>query len=172
MNFVALATVHETQSRRWTTFTPPRTAAHAALHGLFLLRRSQTGPMQTIEKVLEKLKDSASTANLAADRWRMFTRTFRWQQLAIAILAGILIGAVGHWYFVTRGPETEAAEYILFLKHGMAQKAAQAPSSAGSPVKPQRGSFGAKPKPHSKLSDVPTEEAPGVSSSETAEPPQ
>jgi len=128
--------------------------------------------MQTIEKVLEKLKDSASTANLAADRWRMFTRTFRWQQLAIAILAGILIGAVGHWYFVTRGPETEAAEYILFLKHGMAQKAAQAPSSAGSPVKPQRGSFGAKPKPHSKLSDVPTEEAPGVSSSETAEPPQ
>jgi len=41
MNRVALATVHETQSRRWTTFTPPYTAAHTALHGLFLLRRSQ-----------------------------------------------------------------------------------------------------------------------------------
>ena len=40
MNRVALATVHETQSRRWTTFTPPYTAAHTALHGLFLLRRS------------------------------------------------------------------------------------------------------------------------------------
>ena len=29
-----------TQSRRWPTFTPPRTAAYAALHGLVLHRRS------------------------------------------------------------------------------------------------------------------------------------
>ena len=40
MNPAACATAHGTQSRRWPTFTPPRTAAYAALHGLVLHRRS------------------------------------------------------------------------------------------------------------------------------------
>src|SRR5665213_4209985 len=40
MNLAASATVHEIHSRRWSTFTPPQSPAHAALCGLFLLRRS------------------------------------------------------------------------------------------------------------------------------------
>ena len=35
-------TAHETKVPRWTTFTPPQSAAPAAFCGLFLLRRSQT----------------------------------------------------------------------------------------------------------------------------------
>jgi len=40
MNHADQATAHETKIRRWTTFTPPQSAARAALCGLFLLRRS------------------------------------------------------------------------------------------------------------------------------------
>ena len=36
----AKAKAHETKIRRWSTFTPPQSATHAALCGLFLLRRS------------------------------------------------------------------------------------------------------------------------------------
>jgi ElaB/YqjD/DUF883 family membrane-anchored ribosome-binding protein len=138
------------------------------------IETAMTGPMQTIDKALKKLKESASTANLAADRWQMFTRTFRWQQLAIAVLVGILIGAVGHWYFVTRGPETEAAEYILFLKQGMDRKAAQADSSAETPVKSRRGGSGVKPRQRTHTSaESPSETAPAtVPNPENADPPQ
>lgn len=44
MNLVAKATPHRTKIW-WTTFTPPCTAAHAALHGPFLLRRSWDDPL-------------------------------------------------------------------------------------------------------------------------------
>lgn len=120
------------------------------------IETAMAGPMQTIDKALRKLKESASTANLAADRWQMFTRMFRWQQLAIALLCGILIGAVGHWYFVTRGPETEAAEYLLFLKSGIERKdAAQSSLSPGGEPKTQKQGTSRKPKAQRQLAPEP-----------------
>ena len=126
------------------------------------------GPLKTIDRSLKKLEQSATTANLAADRWQMFTRVFRWQQLTIAILIGILIGAVGHWYFATRGPETEAAEYLLYLKNGTEKKAAAAPASSGNAPKNQKPAPSTKPKQKSRTEPMlDTTPVP-----ETAEPPQ
>ena len=42
MNHAINAIDHETRIRRWTTFTPPQNAAHAAHCGLVLHRRSYT----------------------------------------------------------------------------------------------------------------------------------
>ena len=77
------------------------------------------GPMETIEEALRKLKSSADHAETASNHWRSFTNIFRWQQLAIAVLAGIVIGGAGTWYFASL-PLKEAAEYILLLKHAPA----------------------------------------------------
>jgi hypothetical protein len=74
------------------------------------------GPMATIEEALRKLKSSAEHAETASNHWRSFTNIFRWQQLAIAVLAGIVIGGAGTWYFASR-PLKEAADYILILKN-------------------------------------------------------
>ena len=74
------------------------------------------GPMATIEEALRKLKSSADHAETASNHWRSFTNIFRWQQLAIAVLAGIVIGGAGTWYFASR-PLKEAADYILILKN-------------------------------------------------------
>jgi hypothetical protein len=74
------------------------------------------GPMATIEEALRKLKSSAEHAETASNHWRSFTNIFRWQQLAIAVLAGIVIGGAGTWYFASR-PLKEAADYILLLKN-------------------------------------------------------
>ena len=72
-------------------------------------------PIATIDEALRKLRDSADQAQYAASKWKLFARVFRWQQLAIAVLAGIVIGGAGTWYFASR-PLKEAADYILFLK--------------------------------------------------------
>jgi hypothetical protein len=58
-------------------------------------------------------------------------KIFRWQQLAIAVLAGIVIGGAGTWYFASL-PLKEAAEYILLLKNAPAspQNATQSTPSA------------------------------------------
>ena len=77
------------------------------------------GPMATIEEALRKLKSSAEHAETASNHWRSFTNIFRWQQLAIAVLAGIVIGGAGTWYFASL-PLKEAAEYILLLKNAPA----------------------------------------------------
>ena len=77
------------------------------------------GPMATIEEALRKLKSSAEHAETASNHWRSFTRIFRWQQLAIAVLAGIVIGGAGTWYFASL-PLKEAADYILLLKNAPA----------------------------------------------------
>jgi hypothetical protein len=74
------------------------------------------GPMATIEEALRKLKSSAEHAETASNHWRSFTNIFRWQQLGIAVLAGIVIGGAGTWYFASR-PLKEAADYILILKN-------------------------------------------------------
>jgi hypothetical protein len=78
-------------------------------------------PIATIDEALRKLKDSADQAQYAASKWRLFARVFRWQQLAIAVLAGIVIGGAGTWYFVYR-PLKEAADYILWLKESPAPR--------------------------------------------------
>jgi len=78
-------------------------------------------PMATIDEALRKLKDSADQAQYAASKWKLFARVFRWQQLAIAVLAGIVIGGAGTWYFASR-PLKEAADYILFLKESPAPR--------------------------------------------------
>ena len=77
------------------------------------------GPMATIEEALRKLKSSAEHAETASNHWRSFTNIFRWQQLAIAVLAGIVIGGAGTWYFASL-PLKEAADYILLLKNAPA----------------------------------------------------
>jgi hypothetical protein len=89
------------------------------------------GPMATIEEALRKLKSSAEHAETASNHWRSFTKIFRWQQLAIAVLAGIVIGGAGTWYFASL-PLKEAAEYILLLKNAPAspQNATQSTPSA------------------------------------------
>jgi hypothetical protein len=77
------------------------------------------GPMATIEEALRKLKSSAEHAETASNHWRSFTKIFRWQQLAIAVLVGIVIGGAGTWYFASL-PLKEAADYILLLKNAPA----------------------------------------------------
>ena len=85
------------------------------------IEAAMTGPMATIDEALQKLKTSADQAEYAASKWRFFARVFRWQQLAIAVLAGIVIGGAGTWYFAY-GPLKEAADYILFLKESPAPR--------------------------------------------------
>ena len=89
------------------------------------------GPMATIEEALRKLKSSAEHAETASNHWRSFTNIFRWQQLAIAVLVGIVIGGAGTWYFASL-PLKEAADYILLLKNAPAspQNATQSTPSA------------------------------------------
>jgi hypothetical protein len=78
-------------------------------------------PIATIDEALRKLKTSADQAEYAASKWHFFARVFRWQQLAIAVLAGVVIGGAGTWYFASR-PLKEAADYILFLKESPAPR--------------------------------------------------
>lgn len=79
------------------------------------IEAAMVGPMATIDEALRKLKASADQAEYAASRWQLFTKMFRWQQLTIAVLAGIVIGCAGTWYLACR-PLKEAADYILLLK--------------------------------------------------------
>jgi predicted DNA-binding protein len=77
------------------------------------------GPMAITEEALRKLRSSAERAETASSSWRSFTNIFRWQQLAIAVLVGVVIGGAGTWYFASR-PLKEAADYILLIKHAPA----------------------------------------------------
>ena len=86
-------------------------------------------PIATIDEALRKLKDSADQAQYAASKWKLFARVFRWQQLAIAVLAGIVIGGAGTWYFAYR-PLKEAADYIIWLKESPAPRKDAAQSGA------------------------------------------
>jgi len=54
-------------------------------------------------------------AETASNHWRSFTKIFRWQQLAIAVLAGIVIGGAGTWYFASL-PLKEAQSTFCFSK--------------------------------------------------------
>jgi hypothetical protein len=91
------------------------------------------GPMAITEEALRKLRSSAERAETASSSWRSFTNIFRWQQLAIAVLVGIVIGGAGTWYFAS-GPLKEAAEYILLIKHA--------------PASPQNATQSTPPAPH------------------------
>jgi hypothetical protein len=91
------------------------------------------GPMAITEEALRKLRSSAERAETASSSWRSFTDIFRWQQLAIAVLVGIVIGGAGTWYFASR-PLKEAAEYILLIKHA--------------PASPQNATQSTPPAPH------------------------
>jgi len=83
------------------------------------IERAIAGPMAITEEALRKLRSSAVHAETASSSWRSFTDIFRWQQLAIAVLVGIVIGGAGTWYFASR-PLKEAADYILLIKHAPA----------------------------------------------------
>jgi hypothetical protein len=48
MNQPIKAKAHKTKIRRWTTFTPPQSTPHAALCGLFLLRRAYNTPLKAL----------------------------------------------------------------------------------------------------------------------------
>jgi phosphoglycolate phosphatase-like HAD superfamily hydrolase len=65
------------------------------------IERAIVGPMRTLEEALRKLRSSAVHAETASSNWRSFTNIFRWQQLAIAVLVGIVIGGAGTWYFAS-----------------------------------------------------------------------
>ena len=76
---------------------------------------------RTAQDVPQLVKQSADQAQYAASKWKLFARVFRWQQLAIAVLAGIVIGGAGTWYFAYR-PLKEAADYIIWLKESPAPR--------------------------------------------------
>jgi len=97
------------------------------------IERAIAGPMAMTEEALRKLRSSAVHAETASSRWRSFTDIFRWQQLAIAVLVGIVIGGAGTWYFASR-PLKEAADYILLLKN--------------TPASPQNATQSTPPAPH------------------------
>ena len=114
------------------------------------------GPMATIEEALRKLKSSAEHAETASNHWRSFTKIFRWQQLAIAVLAGIVIGGAGTWYFASL-PLKEAAEYILLLKNAPAspQDATQnTPPASHHPARNQKPKSVQEPQPQVEAAPV------------------
>jgi hypothetical protein len=91
--------------------------------------------MATIQEALDKLEQSASSAQHAASHWRSYTRVFRWQQLAIAVLVGVVIGSAGTWYFASK-PLQEAANQILWLEQTSARRTAGSPTSGSNKPKP------------------------------------
>jgi hypothetical protein len=114
------------------------------------------GPMATIEEALRKLKSSAEHAETASNHWRSFTKIFRWQQLAIAVLAGIVIGGAGTWYFASL-PLKEAADYILLLKNAPAspQDATQnTPPASHHPARNQKPKSTQEPQPQVEAAPV------------------
>ena len=114
------------------------------------------GPMAITEEALRKLRSSAERAETASSSWRSFTDIFRWQQLAIAVLVGIVIGGAGTWYFAS-GPLKEAAEYILLLKHAPAspQNATQStPPAPHHPGKNQKSKSTQEPQPQVEAAPV------------------
>ena len=114
------------------------------------------GPMATIEEALRKLKSSAEHAETASNHWRSFTSIFRWQQLAIAVLAGIVIGGAGTWYFASL-PLKEAADYILLLKNAPAspQDATQnTPPASHHPARNQKPKSTQEPQPQTEAAPV------------------
>jgi phosphoglycolate phosphatase-like HAD superfamily hydrolase len=120
------------------------------------IERAIVGPMTTIEEALRKLRSSAVHAETASSSWRSFTDIFRWQQLAIAVLVGIVIGGAGTWYFAS-GPLKEAAEYILLLKHAPAspQNATQStPPAPHHPGKNQKSKSTQEPQPQVEAAPV------------------
>jgi hypothetical protein len=114
------------------------------------------GPMATIEEALRKLKSSAEHAETASNHWRSFTKIFRWQQLGIAVLAGIVIGGAGTWYFASL-PLKEAADYILLLKNAPAspQDATQnTPPASHHPARNQKPKSTQEPQPQVEAAPV------------------
>jgi hypothetical protein len=114
------------------------------------------GPMATIEEALRKLKSSAEHAETASNHWRSFTKIFRWQQLAIAVLAGIVIGGAGTWYFASL-PLKEAADYILLLKNAPVspQDATQnTPPASHHPARNQKPKSTQEPQPQVEAAPV------------------
>jgi hypothetical protein len=114
------------------------------------------GPMATIEEALRKLKSSAEHAETASNHWRSFTKIFRWQQLGIAVLVGIVIGGAGTWYFASL-PLKEAAEYILLLKNAPASppNATQnTPSTPHHPARNQKPKSTQEPQPQVEAAPV------------------
>jgi len=72
--------------------------------------------LATVEEILRKLKRYTESAEEALIS---FSKLFQWQQMAIALFFGIVIGVGGTWYFVSR-PLKEATDYILHLKEAPA----------------------------------------------------
>jgi len=111
------------------------------------------GPMAITEEALRKLRSSAVHAETASSSWRSFTNIFRWQQLAIAVLVGVVIGGAGTWYFASR-PLKEAADYILLLKNAPAS-----PQNATQSTPPASHHSAPKQKPRSTQDTQPQTEA-------------
>jgi len=114
------------------------------------------GPMAITEEALRKLRSSAVHAETASSSWRSFTNIFRWQQLAIAVLVGIVIGGAGTWYFASL-PLKEAADYILLLKNAPAspQDATQnTPPASHHPARNQKPKSTQEPQPQTEAAPV------------------
>ena len=114
------------------------------------------GPMAITEEALRKLRSSAVHAETASSSWRSFTNIFRWQQLAIAVLVGIVIGGAGTWYFASL-PLKEAADYILLLKNAPAspQDATQnTPPASHHPARNQKPKSIQEPQPQVEAAPV------------------
>ncbi len=71
MNPATKANAHETNIRRWTTFTPPQSTAHAALRGLVLHRRSHSGKnlhRPQLEQLMNYVRERDTVICHAMDR--------------------------------------------------------------------------------------------------------
>src|ERR1035438_9408365 len=114
------------------------------------------GPMAITEEALRKLRSSAERAETASSSWRSFTDIFRWQQLAIAVLVGIVIGGAGAGDLVSLPPQEEG-DYILLPKKAPAspQNATQStPPAPHHPGKNQKSKSTQEPQPQVEAAPV------------------
>ncbi len=98
MNPATKANAHETNIRRWTTFTPPQSTAHAALRGLVLHRRSHQVFAQLIRIVAEREIDVLIVAgdifdsqNPSAESQKLFYETIQLLHIARPTMSTIII---------------------------------------------------------------------------------
>jgi hypothetical protein len=95
------------------------------------------GRLATIENELQMLNRFSERAEEDSTSGSSFREIFQWQQLAVVMLAGILLGSAGSWYFASR-PLKEAADYILQLKEHPVSPPIATPDTPPAPRHPVR----------------------------------
>jgi hypothetical protein len=110
---------------------------NATANGVGAKIETIAGRLATIENELQMLNRFSERAEEDATSGSTFSGIFQWQRLAVAVLAGILLGSVGSWYFASR-PLKEAADYILQLKEHPVSPPIATPDTPPAPRHPVR----------------------------------